>query len=253
MTCNFGTPFRGERTTPAFGSMAEIHEIEELRNQRRVFTDRFDAGRVLGRMLAPVYGRAADAILLGIPMGGVPVVVKIAEMLKCPWDLAIVRKIQIPGNTEAGFGAMTSDGDILLNEPLIARLGLTDAQIQRQSAKVRTELAKRNQRFRRGSKFPELAGKTVILVDDGLASGFTMKVAILLTKKRRAAGTVVAVPTASRRSLDALEESAGQIYCANIREGLSFAVADAYENWYDLSEAQVLALLPDRWPGEMGS
>ena len=230
--------------------MPEIHEIKELRNRRRVFTDRSDAGRVLGRMLAPVYGRTEDAILLGIPMGGVPVVVKIAEMLKCPWDLAIVRKIQIPGNTEAGFGAMTSDGDTLLNEPLIAQLGLTDEQIHRQSAKVRAELAERNQRFRGGSMLPELTGKTVILVDDGLASGFTMKVAIFLAKKRSAAGTVVAVPTASRRSLDALGEGAGQIYCANIREGRSFAVADAYENWYDLSEAQVLALLPDRGGGE---
>ncbi len=156
----------------------------------------------------------------------------------------------IPGNTEAGFGAMTSDGDTLLNEPLIAQLGLTDEQIQRQSAKVRAELAERNQRFRGGSMLPELTGKTVILVDDGLASGFTMKVAILLAKKRSAAGTVVAVPTASRRSLDELGEGAGQIYCANIREGRSFAVADAYENWYDLSEAQVLALLPDRGRGE---
>ena len=141
--------------------------------------------------------------------------VKVAEMLKCPWDLAIVRKIQVPGNTEAGFDATTGYGDILLNEPLIAQLGSTDEQTQRKSAKVRTELAG-GATASGGSMLPELTGKTVILVDEGLASGFTMMVAFFPAKKLAAAGTVVAVPTALRRCLATLGEGAGQIYCASI-------------------------------------
>jgi len=225
--------------------MTKIHERIALRNRTRVFADRLDAGAVLGEMLAPVYGDSRGAIVLGIPMGGVPVAVKIAEILGCPMDMVIVRKIQIPGNTEAGFGAMTPEGDVFLNEPLLARLGLTDEQVARQEAKVRGELAERNRRLRKGRPFPDLAGKTVFVVDDGLASGFTMKAAIHMVNKREAGRTVVAVPTAPLHSLNALGEAAAEVFCANVREVFSFAVADAYENWYDLSESEVRGLLSE--------
>jgi predicted phosphoribosyltransferase len=223
--------------------MSVIHERNKLRDRRRVFEDRFDGGRVLDGMLGPAYGRAEGAIVLGIPMGGVPVAVRIAAMLQCPLDLIIVRKIQIPGNSEAGFGAMTSDGKIFLNEPLVAQLGLTAEQVEREADRVRRELAARTRRTRRGRPFPRLAGRTVILVDDGLASGFTMKASIHMDARHGAEAIVVAVPTAPLRSLAALEGAASEIYYANVRQGPLFAVADAYENWYDLSESEVLALV----------
>jgi len=225
--------------------MPKIHEKIELRDRTRVFKDRFDAGVVLGEMLAPAYGGATDVMVLTIPMGGVPVAVKIAEILDCPLDLIIVRKIQIPGNTEAGFGAMTQEGDIFLNEVLITQLGLTEEQVERQSAKVRGELAERNRRLRGERPFPDLSGKTVVIVDDGLASGFTMKASVYLVNKRRAAKTIVAVPTAPLRSIDSLGSSVDEVYCANVREVFSFAVADAYENWYDLAEKEVRFLLSE--------
>ncbi len=225
--------------------MPKIQEKIELRDRTRVFKDRFDAGVVLGEMLAPAYGGAGDVMVLTIPMGGVPVAVKIAEILDCPLDLIIVRKIQIPGNTEAGFGAMTQEGDIFLNEALMAQLGLTQEQVERQSAKVRGELAERNRRLREERPFPDLSGKTVVIVDDGLASGFTMKASVYLVNKRKAAKTIVAVPTAPLRSIDSLGSGVDEVYCANVREVFSFAVADAYENWYDLSEKEVRFLLSE--------
>lgn len=222
--------------------MTKIFDRIGLRNRNRIFKDRFDAGRVLGKMLRSRCSGRENVLLLSIPMGGVPVAMKIARMLGCPMDLVVVRKIQIPVHTEAGFGAMTTDGDVFYNEPLLARLGLTEEQTHRQSDKVRRELAERDQRLRAGRLLPDLDGKTVNLVDDGLASGYTMKASIFLADKRKAAKTIVAVPTAPLRSIHFLEGDAQEIYCANIREGMSFAVADAYQNWYDISETRVLSI-----------
>lgn len=225
--------------------MPKLHENIEMRDRTRVFKDRFDGGVVLGEMLAPAYAGVKDLIVLTIPMGGVPVAVKIAEILNCSLDLIIVRKIQIPGNTEAGFGAMTQEGDVFLNEALLSQLGLTEEQVERQSEKVRGELAERNRRLRGERPFPDLSDKTVVIVDDGLASGFTMKASVYMVNKRGAARTVVAVPTAPLRTIHSLEEGVEELYCANVREVFSFAVADAYENWYDLPEKEVRFLLSE--------
>lgn len=223
--------------------MTTVYEQEDLRNRTYVFSDRRQAGQTVGTMLAPRYRDVADTIVLAIPMGGVPVAVEIQAHLNCPMDLVIVRKIQIPGNTEAGFGAITGEGDIILNEPLMAKLELTEDQVARQWAKVRTELTQRNRRLRGERPPPDVAGKTVIVVDDGLASGYTMKAALFTVKKRKAAKTVVAVPTSPQRTIDDLADGPDEIYCANIRETQAFAVAETYENWYDLAEAEVVAML----------
>jgi len=226
--------------------MTEIYEREDLKNQRRIFKDRFDAGRVLAAMLEPVFGGAGNLIVLAIPLGGIPVAVKIAERLQCPLELAIVRKIQIPGNTEAGFGAITGEGDVFLNEPLMFRLNLRPDQVEQQSRKVRAELAERDRRLRGNRSFPALENKIVLIVDDGLASGFTMKAAVYMASKRRARRTVVAVPTASRHTLESLDGAVDAVFCANVREERHFAVAEAYADWYDLSEAEAAALLAER-------
>jgi len=229
--------------------MAKIHESYELRNRHGVFRDRDEAGEFLGGMLLPAYGSREDVILLTIPMGGVPVARKIRHALNCPMDLIIVRKIQIPGNTEAGFGAMTQEGDVFLNEPLMATLNLGPEQVEHQSAKVRGELAERNERLRGSRPFPDLKGKTVILVDDGLASGFTMKASIFMARKRDAAKIVVAVPTAPRRSLETLDNAVDVFFCPNIQDGMRFAVAAAYRNWHDLETDVVEAMLVEEGMG----
>lgn len=223
--------------------MTDIIEHEALRNRTGVFEDRFDAARMLGRLLEPLYKNAGNMMVLSIPRGGIPVGITICDMLHCPMDLVIVRKIQIPGNTEAGFGAMTQEGDVFLNEPLLDRLDLSDEEIRHQTDRVALELKERNKSLRGERPFADLDGKTVILADDGLASGFTMKASIYMARKRKAAKIVIAVPTAPMRTIDSLNGSVDEIYCPNIREGVSFAVASAYKNWRDLSESESRSLL----------
>ena len=222
---------------------AKIHELEKFREQRHLFADRVDAGQTLGLMLQAEYGHIEDGMVLAIPSGGVPVGLKVSQILNLPLDLLIVRKLQIPGNPEAGFGAMTLAGTAFINQDLLAQLRLNPAQIEAEKKRVGMELEKRNKMFRAERPFPDLGGKMTILVDDGLASGFTMLAAIDMVKKARARETVVAVPTAPGTSINRIRSEVTTIFCPNIRSAAYFAVADAYRNWYDLSEKEVIDLM----------
>ncbi len=223
--------------------MARIYVNPALTNKVFVFKDRWDAGEVLAEMLRKRYEKAPNTLVLAIPAGGVPVGLVIARELGLPFDLIIVRKIHFPDNPEAGFGAITFDGEILLNEELVTYAGLDEETIARQIALEKVDLAERERLFRKGKPFPDLQGQTVILVDDGLASGYTMMAAVKSVAKRGAEKIVIAVPTASERALKKLNPLVDEIYCANVRSGAFFAVADAYQNWYDLSREEVISLL----------
>lgn len=224
--------------------MENLHFIERFKNRGRLFEDRSQAGEFLADMLAPAYKGVAGGIVLAIPSGGVPVGLVLSRRLELPLDLVIVRKIQIPGNTEAGFGAMTPEGDVFLNRELLARLGLSREQMHRQQEEVQKELTRRNELFRGSRPFPDLRGRTVILTDDGLASGYTMIAAATMIKNKQAARIVVAVPTSPLRSLRDISPLADEIYSPHIQDsGGSFAVAAAYRNWRDLSAREVVRLL----------
>jgi putative phosphoribosyl transferase len=223
-----------QRTSPI------IIERPELRDRVRVFRDRQHAGKVLVEMLDTY--RQSDAIVLAIPAGGVPVAAVIAEKLKIPLDVAVVSKITLPWNTEAGYGAVAFDGTMRLNEDLVPRLGLTEEQIGQGIEQTTQKVIRRVKRFRGNRPFPDLAKRQVILVDDGLASGFTMLVAIEALRKAGARQLCVAVPTAHASSLPRMAQEVEAIYCANIRSGFSFAVADAYEAWTDIAEEEAIAL-----------
>jgi putative phosphoribosyl transferase len=225
---------------------ARVHEIGKLRNRQYIFRDRAHAGQVLSSMLAPEYRKEANLLVLAIPSGGVPVALEVAAKLDSPMDLLIVRKLQIPGNPEAGFGAMTRGGAVFLNQALLDELHLAEAEIEKQKRKVEKELERRNDLFRKGRPSPSLQSRSVVLVDDGLASGYTMMASIHEVRSGHAARVTVAVPTASLSSIQRLGDMADDIYCANIREGPYFAVASAYENWYDLDHDEVLRLIGDR-------
>jgi len=225
------------------GVIMKTYDIPELRNRKFIFHDREHAGKVLAEMLAPTYHRAGDAMIMGIPSGGVPVAIEIAGSLQLPMDLLIVRKIPVPGNTEAGFGAITLSGSVFLNEELVAALHLTQQQIETQAASVKDELIRRNRIFRHDRPFPDVSGRTVIVADDGLASGFTMLAALNDLKQAGAGKLVVAVPTASASSVQRLESAADELFCPNIRSGPYFAVAEAYRNWYDLDKQEVTDML----------
>jgi putative phosphoribosyl transferase len=220
---------------------ATIIEDQRFRNRTDVFKDREEAGAYLAQSLESFRGN--DAMVLAIPSGGVPIGLTIAFHLNLPFDLLIIRKIPIPGNTEAGFGAISLEGDMMLNDPMVRMLGLTGREIEELAKSVREELAARNRIFREDRPWPELKGKAVILADDGLASGYTMMTAARMVRKREPEKIVVAVPTASLHTIRLVAEEVDMIVCPNIRTGSCFAVADAYRNWYDLSREEVVDLL----------
>ncbi|MGO9612845.1 MAG: phosphoribosyltransferase [Dissulfurispiraceae bacterium] len=221
--------------------MSRLIEDTSLRDKVRVFKDRKEAGFLLAKALSGY--RAVEGLVLGIPLGGVPVAAEIAEALGLTLDFVIVRKIQIPYNPEAGFGAVGPDGEVSLNADLVSRLGITEQEEKRQIQKTKEIIKSRNELFRDGLPFPSLRDKVVIIVDDGLASGYTMLSAVRFIKRQRPEKVVVAVPTASKRTADLILSHVDELVCLNVRSGLVFAVADAYENWYDLEQEEVIAIL----------
>jgi putative phosphoribosyl transferase len=224
---------------PEHPLMGDITDNSRLREQRFVFVDRHDAGRQLGARLKTLPA-IHDPLVLAIPAGGVPVGREVAAVLGAPLALAVVRKIRIPGSTESGFGAVTWDGLVLINAPLRAALGLSAADVDEAVAETRENVSIRIARFTGGRPVPSMEGKTVILSDDGLASGFTMLAAIQSVRRGKPASVVVAVPTASASSATLVSRNADHLVCLNIRSGRTFAVADAYQEWYDLDDREVL-------------
>ena len=221
--------------------MAALIEKKDLRNKNLVFADRSEAGLQLAAMLRETAG--PNTLVLAIPSGGVPVGLEIAGVLALDFDLVLVRKVQIPWNTEAGFGAVNMDADLFINEPLLARLHLSSDQIEHQVQSTMANITERNRKFRQNRTFPDIKGRPVILVDDGLASGYTMRAAIAYTRKRKPGSITVAVPTGSAATVNTLLNEVDILCCLNIRESYPYAVASAYRNWYDLEDEDVLALL----------
>ncbi|MEW6201884.1 MAG: phosphoribosyltransferase family protein [bacterium] len=170
--------------------MMEVYETKPF------FRDRADAGRQLAQRLTQYGGDST--IVFGIPRGGVPVGVEVADALGAAFDIIIPRKIGFPDNPEAGFGAVTEDGSIALNEPLVRRSGLTEKEIMHQVEKVRREVERRISVFRDKLPPSSVRGKTAIIVDDGLATGFTMIAAIKSMQKRGAATIVATAQSAGR-------------------------------------------------------
>jgi putative phosphoribosyl transferase len=221
--------------------MGKLIEDPALRDRLHVFADRSHAGRHLAAFLEGY--RGIDLRLFAIPAGGVPVAAAIARALALPLDIIIVRKIQLPWTTEAGFGALDPGGQAIFNEDLIRRLSLSPADIDSQVKKTATGLEQREKRLRRGKPYAMLSGLPALVVDDGLASGYTMRAALGFLKAQGAGKLIVAVPTASEHTARDLLPLVDELYCPNIRGGFSFAVAEAYENWYDLTEEEVLGIL----------
>jgi predicted phosphoribosyltransferase len=221
--------------------MGRLIEDPDLRDKRFVFEDRQDAGKGLAEFLES--HRGTNALLLAVPSGGVPVAAEAARLLSLPLDLLIVRKLQIPFNPEAGFGAMTLSGEILLNDELVKSLGLGKDAIAATIKATKEVLDRRNSLFRRGRLPPSCQGRRVIIVDDGLASGYTMRVAAQWVGKMEPERVVVAVPTGSERTVVLLRREVDEVVCLNVRSGYRFAVAEAYRRWHDLSDEEVLKII----------
>ena len=221
---------------------AKITEDPNLRDRSFVFQDRVEAGRLLAENLRD-YSNKENVLLFAIPNGGVPVGNAVSQRLNIPLDVLIVRKVKIPWNTEAGFGAIVWDGETILNEELVERLGLTEQEIDDSIMETKRTIKDRLKKFRGNTPMPALEGKVVILIDDGLASGFTMMAAARFVRKRNPEKIVVAVPTASPSALELLSLEVDEIVCLNIRTKESFAVAEAYKNWFDLTDEEAVNII----------
>lgn len=211
--------------------------------EKPLFQNRADAGKRLAKQLRQY--EESEVVVFAVPNGGVPVAIEVADKLNSPLDIVIPRKVTIPFNPEAGYGAVTEDGAVVLNEPLVRQLGLAEGQIQRQTEAVRAEIARRSAVYHDKLPASAVAGKTVIVIDDGLASGFTMLAAVKSLRGRKAARIVVAVPVASGSAYDRVRPEADDLVCVVIARTFGFAVASFYYHWYDLSDEEAVGYLED--------
>ena len=210
----------------------------------RGYHDRHDAGR----QLAPAVVDALDvldggvALVLGLARGGVPVAAPIAAATRGELDALVVRKIGAPGHEELAIGAIASGGAEFLNEPLIRRLGLSAHDVARQTERARRQLTEREARLRGARPFPDLAERVIVLVDDGLATGATMRAAIGAVRTAAPAAVVVAVPVGAPDTCDELAALVDDLVCP-LRPGAFFAVGQWYHNFDATTDADVARLL----------
>ncbi|MEA2225425.1 MAG: putative phosphoribosyl transferase [Solirubrobacteraceae bacterium] len=205
------------------------------------FRNRTEAGRLLAERVRE-YGRRDDVIVLGLPRGGVVVAFEIARALDAPLDVFLVRKLGVPGHEELALGAIATGGTRVLNKQVIESLDIPPQSIEAMDAKERRELERRELAYRAGRPPPDLAGKTAILVDDGLATGSTMLAAIHAARQGDPARVVVAVPVADLGVCEQLRAVADEVQCLSTPRPLR-AIGLWYEDFAQTSDHEVRELL----------
>jgi predicted phosphoribosyltransferase len=209
--------------------------------QPQRFRNRTDAGRQLAEKLA-AYANRPGVLVLALPRGGVPVGFEVARELGAPRDVFLVRKLGVPGYEELAMGAVATGGVRVLNDEIVRGLGISEHEIDAAAARELQELARRERLYRGDRPPPDIAGRTVILVDDGLATGATMRAAIAAVRQRQPARIVVAVPTASPDTCEALKAEADDVVCAMTPEPF-LAVGHWYEDFTQTTDDEVRELL----------
>ncbi len=208
-----------------------------------IFENRHDAGRQLAEKLSRY--KKQPVIVLAIPNGGVPVALEVALALEADLALVISRKIPLPLSPEGGFGAVTDDGTIILNEEVVKRTGLTPQQINYQVSKVRADIKQRSLLYQGNQPLPTVNGKTVIITDDGLASGFTMMAAVQSVRRRRPKEIVAAIPVAPALAVKQLEKVADKVVTCATGYMPKFYVSDFYRYWHNPSDDEVIQYLKE--------
>lgn len=203
-----------------------------------MFDGREDAGKKLGEALAKYAGKGA--IVLAIPRGGVEVGCQVARRLKADFSIIVARKLPLPEDPEAGFGAIAEDGSTYIVQHAAAWVG--EEEIERIKEEQKREIRRRIKILRKGQPLPDLKGRTVILVDDGIAMGSTMRASIALARKKGAGRVVVAVPVTGPETAEEISALADEIVVLEVPRFFR-AVAQVYRNWYDVSDEEVLDLL----------
>jgi putative phosphoribosyl transferase len=206
-----------------------------------LFLDRTEAGRVLAHRLA-AYANYPDAVVIALPRGGVPVAFEIAEELNLPLDILVVRKLGLPGHEEFAMGAIASGGARFLNQDLIRQLSLSDEIIGHIVAREQRELERRERTYRGQRPALDVRGHTVIIVDDGLATGSSMRAAIAALREKRPTKLIVAVPVGAGMTCSELEELADEVICLEKPENFS-AVGLWYRDFSQVTDEEVNNLL----------
>lgn len=204
------------------------------------FRDRHDAGRRLAQALEPL--RAANPIVLGLPRGGVPVAAEVARALGAPLDVVLVRKLGVPAQPELGFGAIGEDGVLVVRDEILRMARVSDEQMARVTEAERAELDRRALRFRGGRDPLPIAGRAVIVVDDGLATGSTARAALQVVRARGATPVILAVPVAPPETIERLGGEADQVVVLTAPASFS-AVGQFYDDFTQTTDDEVIALL----------
>jgi putative phosphoribosyl transferase len=207
----------------------------------QAFIDRRNAGRVLATRLAKYAGRN-DVVVLALPRGGVPVAYEVASALAVPMDVFLVRKLGTPGHRELAMGAIASGGVRVLNEDVVRWYGISESAIERIAREEQEELERRERAYRGDRPAPDLTNRIVILIDDGLATGSTMRAAAQAVRARRPAHVVIAVPVGAPQTCAELAAVADEVICARMPEPFS-AVGQWYLNFDQTSDDEVRELL----------
>jgi putative phosphoribosyl transferase len=212
---------------------------------RTVFRDRVEAGDVLAARLGHYAGRA-DVLVLALPRGGVPVGARVARALGAQLDVFVVRKLGVPGHEELAMGAIASGGVRIHNEEVVRKLRMDDATIQQVAEAEERELARRERSYRQQRPPPDLTGRVVILVDDGLATGSTMRAAVAAAGAAGPARVVVAVPTAPASTCEQRRREADEVVCVTTPRPFR-AVGYSYLSFPQTTDEEVRALLRVAW------
>jgi predicted phosphoribosyltransferase len=206
-----------------------------------IFKDRSEAGRVLAAKLK-AYADRDDVLVLALPRGGVPVAFEVAKAINAPLDIFLVRKLGVPGQEELAMGAIATGGIRVLNEDVVRYLHIPDDVIDQVAAREQQELLRRERAYRDDRPAPDVSGRTVILVDDGLATGSTMRAAVAALRQQGPARIVVAVPTAAPQTCDEFRGEVYEIVCATTPEPF-MGVGQWYEDFSQTTDEEVRSLL----------
>ncbi len=212
-----------------------------LPRQQPIFESRYDAGSQLATKLGEY--KKQPVVVLAIPNGGLPVALQVALALKANLDLVISRKLPIPLTPEGGFGAVADDGTIIFNQEVLKKLGLSDQQINYQVSEVRNDIQQRSLLYRGNRPLSVVNGKIALVIDDGLASGYTMTAAVESVRRRHPKQIVVAVPTASATAVKQVEKLADRVITVVTDFSPRFYVSDFYRYWNILSDEEGLKCL----------
>ena len=213
-----------------------------------LFKNREDAGRLLAEELSFLKSKRGELIVLAIPRGGAVVAKEVATALGAPLDVVVTRKIGAPGYPELAVGAVTDDGEVIVESDLLAKLGVSDAYVRGEGSRQMDEIRRRTVEYRGDRLYPSLVGMTVVIVDDGVATGATIRAAIQSVKRRKAAFVILAVPVGPGDTISDLSRLADQVVCLSTPEPF-FAIGEFYQEFEPVEDGQVREILKDYRPG----